>query len=159
MPTKQRTPYFEAREEVTKRSGINFWFSRFATRTAQFVGHPYVFFSAVTILVIWGLTGPYFHYSDTWQLVINTGTTIATFLIVFLIQHTQNRDAKVMQLKLDELIRAVGTARTELVQMESLSDEQLSALQTEFTRLQEHAAKGLKRIEESRKKRPSSQRV
>jgi len=135
------------------------WFRKVAHATAEAVGSPWAFLAGVAVTLLWAFSGPYFHYSDTWQLVINTGTTIATFLIVFLIQHTQNRAAKVMQLKLDELIRAVGTARTELVQMESLSDEQLRALQTEFTRLQEHAAKGLKRIEESRKKRPSSQRV
>ena len=135
------------------------WFRKTAQVTAEAVGSPWAFLLGVAVTVLWAASGPYFRYSDTWQLVINTGTTIATFLIVFLIQHTQNRDAKVMQLKLDELIRAVSSARTELVQMESLSDEQLKALQQEFTRLQEHAAKGLERIEESRKNRPASQRV
>ncbi len=135
------------------------WFGKAAVATANAVGSPWAFLIGVGVTVIWAISGPYFHYSDTWQLIINTGTTIATFLIVFLIQHTQNRDAKVMQLKLDELIRAVGSARTELVQMESLSDEELNALHDEFQKLQEHAAKGLKRIEESRKRRPASQRA
>ena len=130
------------------------WFSKVALATANAVGSPWAFLLGVGVTLLWACTGPFFHYSDTWQLVINTGTTIATFLIVFLIQYTQNRDAKVMQLKLDELIRAIGSARTELVQMESMSDEELTALHCEFQRLQEHAAKSLKRIEESRKKRP-----
>jgi low affinity Fe/Cu permease len=135
------------------------WFGKAATATANAVGSPWAFLLGVGVTIVWAFSGPYFHYSDTWQLIINTGTTIATFLIVFLIQHTQNRDAKVMHLKLDELIRAVSSARTELVQMESLSDEELKALQEEFQRLQEHAAKGLKRIEESKKRRPVSQRA
>src|SRR5579885_507057 len=135
------------------------WFGKTAQRTAEAVGSPWAFLAGVAVTVIWAASGPFFHYSDSWQLVINTGTTIATFLIVFLIQNTQNRDAKVIHLKLDELIRAVAAARTELVNMESMSDEDLKSLQEEFERLQEHAAKGLKRIEESRKKRPVSQRV
>ncbi len=140
-------------------SKMHVWFRKVAHKTAEAVGTPWAFIAAVAATLIWASTGPYFHYSDSWQLVINTGTTIATFLIVFLIQNTQNRDAKVIHLKLDELIRAVAAARTELVNMESMSDEDLKSLQEEFERLQEHAAKGLKRIEESRKKRPVSQRV
>jgi len=132
MPTKQKTPFIEAREEVSKRRGINFWFSRFASRTAQFVGHPYVFFSAVIILVIWGLTGPYFHYSDTWQLVINTGTSVITFLVVFLIQNTQNRDSKAINLKLDELIRSHHPASDDLIDIEKLSDEELQELENRY---------------------------
>jgi low affinity Fe/Cu permease len=134
------------------------WFGKASLATAEAVGSPWAFLTGVGVTVAWAVTGPYFHYSDTWQLVINTGTTIATFLIVFLIQYTQNRDAKVMQLKLDELIRAVASARTELVQMESMSDDELSALHEEFQRLQERAAKGLEQIERSRNKRPSPQR-
>lgn len=88
-------------------------------------------------VLIWAAMGPRYHYSDTWQLVINTGTSVATFLIVFLIQNTQNRDAKVMQLKLDELIRAVQSARTELVQMESLTDEELEKVRLGFQQLLE----------------------
>jgi low affinity Fe/Cu permease len=89
---------------------------------------------------VWAFTGPLFHYSDTWQLVINTGTTIVTFLMVFLIQNTQNRDARVVHLKLDELIRAVGGARNSLVDMEHLSDEELGRLQAEFETLRARAA-------------------
>jgi low affinity Fe/Cu permease len=99
--------------------------------------------------------GGYFHYSDTWQLVINTGTSIGTFLIVFLIQNTQNRDAKVMHLKLDELIRAVTSARTELVQMEELTDAELDVLQKEFQFHRDRAASTLERIAASREQRHS----
>jgi low affinity Fe/Cu permease len=102
------------------------------------------------VALVWAGTGSYFHYSDSWQLVINSGTSIATFLIVFLIQNTQNRDAKVMQLKLDELIRAVKPARTELVQMESLTDEELEELRREFQSCRDEASSNLKRLEESR---------
>jgi low affinity Fe/Cu permease len=126
------------------------WFRRLAQSTAEAVGSPWAFLIGAAVTLGWAVTGPYFHYSDTWQLVINTGTTIATFLIVFLIQHTQNRDAKVIQMKLDELIRAVSAARTELVQMEALSDEELDVLHEEFQSLQERACRGLKNIEESR---------
>jgi low affinity Fe/Cu permease len=90
---------------------------------------------AALIIVIWGASGPLFHYSDTWQLVINTGTTIVTFLMVFLIQNTQNRDAKAIHLKLDELLRGVKGARTQLVDLEALSDEELDDLQQQFKRI------------------------
>jgi low affinity Fe/Cu permease len=131
-------------------------FQKLALATAEMVGSRWAFFIGVLVTLIWAASGPYYGYSDTWQLVINTGTTIATFLMVFLIQYTQNRDAKVMHLKLDELIRAVSAARTELVHMELMSDEQLTVLQDEFQRLQERAARGLKEIEESKKKRPAA---
>jgi low affinity Fe/Cu permease len=134
-------------------------FHKLAHLTAEAVGSPWAFLMALVVTLAWAATGPFFHYSDTWQLIINTGTTIATFLIVFLIQHTQNRDAKVLHLKLDELIRAIGPARTELVNMESLTDEELKRLQNEFKQLQEHAATGLKRIEESRKTKERPARV
>jgi len=110
-------------------------FRKFAHRSAQAVGSPWAFFLAVASLIIWGLTGPRFHYSDTWQLVINTATSLSTFLVVFLIQNTQNRDTKVIHLKLDELIRAVQPARNSLVQMEDLTDAELDSLQHEFQRL------------------------
>jgi len=93
-------------------------------------------------VLLWAISGPIFGFSDTWQLVINTGTTIVTFLMVFLIQNTQNRDAKAMQLKLDELIRSVGGARDQLVDLEDLSDEQLEQLQRQFHQLRERAANG-----------------
>ncbi len=132
MSTADRKPFLEARQQISKAGTVNFWFSRFASRTAQIVGHPYVFFSALAILVIWGLTGPYFHYSDTWQLVINTGTSVVTFLVVFLIQNTQNRDAKALHLKLDELIRSHHPASDDLIDIEKLSDEELDALEKKY---------------------------
>jgi low affinity Fe/Cu permease len=132
-------------------------FRLFAKAAADAVGSPAAFLLAVFVTLLWAMTGPYFHYSDTWQLVINTGTSIGTFLIVFLIQNTQNRDAKVMQLKLDELIRAVQAARTELVQMEELTDEQLEALQREFQLHRDEAASNLERIAASRQRRQSTQ--
>jgi len=95
---------------------------------------------ALLVVVVWGVTGPLFHYSDTWQLVINTGTTIVTFLMVFLIQNTQNRDAHAVHLKLDELIRATKGARNALVGLEDMSDEDLDKLQREFERLRDEVA-------------------
>ncbi len=135
MGETPRTRFFEAREEVRKTSTINFWFSRFASRAAQIVGHPYVFFAAVAVLVIWGFTGTYFHYSDTWQLVINTGTSVVTFLVVFLIQNTQNRDSKAINLKLDELIRSHHPASDDLIDIEKLSDEELEDLEQRYERI------------------------
>jgi len=128
-------------------------FRKFAHKSAQAVGSPWAFFLALASLIIWGLTGPRFHYSDTWQLVINTATSLSTFLVVFLIQNTQNRDTKVIHLKLDELIRAVQPARNSLVQMEDLTDAELDSLQHEFQRLHKAAASRLGEIEESKKKR------
>jgi low affinity Fe/Cu permease len=119
------------------------FFRRLAQATAQAVGTPWTFLGAVVIVLVWAISGPAFHFSDTWQLVINTGTTIVTFLMVFLIQNTQNRDAKVMHLKLDELIRATHTARNRLVDMEAMSDEELAALQHEFKELHRRAGEAL----------------
>lgn len=111
------------------------WFRQFSRTTASLVGAPLAFVLALAVVVIWVLTGPLFHYSDTWQLVINTATTIVTFLIVFLIQNTQNHDTRAIQLKLDELIRAVREARTRLVDLEDLPDSELARLEQEFRRL------------------------
>ncbi|HEX5437998.1 MAG TPA: low affinity iron permease family protein [Gemmatimonadaceae bacterium] len=116
---------------------MNEFFRRCSHRSSEIVGSSWAFLVAVALIVVWALTGSLFRYSDTWQLVINTGTTIITFLMVFLIQNTQNRDAKAMQIKLDELLRAVARARTGMVDIEDLSDEQLNALQSEFKRLRE----------------------
>jgi low affinity Fe/Cu permease len=110
-------------------------FRKFAHVVAAAVGSPRAFLVALLSLVIWGFTGPMFGYSDTWQLVINTGTSLITFLMVFIIQNSQNRDTKAMQLKLDELLRAVEGARTKLVNLENLSDDDLLQLQEEFARL------------------------
>ena len=112
-------------------------FRKFANKTSEVVGSPWSFLAAVLIIAIWAVSGPLFGFSDTWQLVINTGTTIITFLMVFLIQNTQNRDAKAIHLKLDELLRGVEGARTGLVDLEDLSDEQLKKLQEQFQNLRE----------------------
>ena len=112
-------------------------FRQFAHKTSQVVGSSWAFIIAVLLIVVWAATGPIFHFSDTWQLVINTSTTIVTFLMVFLIQNTQNRDAKAIHLKLDELIKGVKGARTSLVDLEDLTDAELEALQAEFKKLQQ----------------------
>ncbi len=112
----------------------------FAERTANAVGTYWAFLIALAVVAIWAITGPYFAYSDTWQLFINTGTTIVTFLIVFLIQNTQNRETRVMALKLDELLRGVEGARTGFVSLDSMSDEELEIVQKEFTRLRDKYA-------------------
>jgi low affinity Fe/Cu permease len=103
--------------------------------TARQCGRPTTFVLACLVVVVWALTGPLFKYSDTWQLVINTGTTVVTFLMVFLIQNTQNRDSAILHLKLDELIRATDAARNKLLNLEDLSDTELEHLKTSFTRL------------------------
>src|SRR5213075_909196 len=114
-------------------------FRVFARRSSIVLGSAWAFTAAVLIIVIWSATGPTFHFSDTWQLIINTGTTIVTFLMVFLIQNTQNRDAKAVHLKLDEIIRALKGARNELVDLEKLSDEDLISLEKQFERVREKA--------------------
>jgi low affinity Fe/Cu permease len=128
-------------------------FRRFARAVANAVGAPWAFLAAVGIIVVWGATGRLFGYSDRWQLFVNTGTTIVTFLMVFLIQNTQNRDARVTQLKLDELIRAVTTARTQLVAMEEMTDEELAKLEAEFHRLHTTASE-VRRTRIERRTRP-----
>jgi low affinity Fe/Cu permease len=123
-------------------------FGVFARKTSTVLGSAWAFVCAILIIVVWALTGPTFHYSDTWQLIINTGTTIVTFLMVFLIQNTQNRDAKAVHLKLDELIRALGPARNKLVDLEKLSDDELKKLEGEFERLREKAEGAKEEVEE-----------
>ncbi len=112
-------------------------FRRFSAKVSEAMGSPWMFILAVLTIVIWLVSGPFFDFSDTWQLVINTGTTIITFLMVFLIQNTQNRDAKALHLKLDELIRGVKGARTDLVDLENLSEDELNSLSEEFRLLRE----------------------
>ena len=116
-------------------------FRQLAGRTADIAGSPWAFLFAVGCIVVWAALGPQFKYSDAWQLVINTGTTIVTFLMVFLIQNLQNRDARAMHLKLDELLRAVKNARTQLVNLENMTDEELDALQKEFAKLHDRATR------------------
>lgn len=108
------------------------WFRVLAVRTSQWSGKPLAFTLAGTTVLVWGITGPIFHYSDTWQLVINTGTTIITFLMVFLIQATQNRDAAAIQLKLDELIRALSSAHNEIIAAEELQDNEIESLKADI---------------------------
>ena len=114
-------------------------FRVFARRSSMALGSAWAFAGAVLAILVWVLTGPLFHFSDTWQLVINTATTIVTFLMVFLIQNTQNRDAKAAHLKLDELIRALKGARNELVVLEDLSDEELKKLEEQFKNMRKRA--------------------
>jgi low affinity Fe/Cu permease len=124
---------------------MNEAFRRFASTASEVLGSAWAFILAAVSIAAWALTGPIFHFSDTWQLMANTGTTLVTFLMVFLIQNTQNRDAKAIHLKLDELIRGVKGARTGLVDLEDLSDEELAQLQKQFQALHERLSeRGIK---------------
>jgi low affinity Fe/Cu permease len=114
-------------------------FRIFARKSSGLLGSAWAFVIALLIIAVWAVTGPIFHFSDTWQLIINTGTTIVTFLMVFLIQNTQNRDAKAVHLKLDEIIRALKGARNELVDLEELADEDLKKLEEQFKRIRAKA--------------------
>jgi low affinity Fe/Cu permease len=138
MKTQQRKV-----EERKKSKGlfcvVSDAFRVVARRASAALGSAWAFALAGLIILVWIGTGPAFHYSDTWQLIINTGTTIVTFLMVFLIQNTQNRDAKAAQLKLDEIIRAVDAARNELVDLENCSEEDLKKLEQQFARIRERA--------------------
>lgn len=111
------------------------WYTRFAKAAAHFCGRPRVFTLAVTVIVVWVITGPFFKFSDTWQLVINTGTTIITFLMVFLIQNTQNRDTQAIQVKLDELIRATKGAHNALLDLEEIEEDTLDAFRAKYQAL------------------------
>lgn len=120
------------------------WYSRFAKSASHFCGRPRVFTLAAALIVVWLVSGPLFGFSDTWQLVINTGTTIITFLMVFLIQNTQNRDTEAMQVKLDELIRATQGAHTALLDLEELEEEELDAFRAKYEALATAARARLK---------------
>lgn len=110
-------------------------FGKFAAAASAWLGSKWAFVGAIAIIAVWTITGPLFHYSDTWQLVINTGTTIITFLMVFIIQNTQNRDARAINLKLDELIHAIDTAKNQMMDIENLSDEELDAIHEKYTQM------------------------
>lgn len=129
------------------------WFRKFAHRSSTLVGSPQAFALALIVIVVWAVLGPSFGYSDTWQLVINTGTTIITFLMVFLIQNTQNRDGRAIQLKLDELIRASKHARNLLIDLENMSDEDLDAFHKELCLQKESTEQHLARVRKHRDKR------
>ncbi len=118
-------------------------FTRFAKWTASATGHPSTFVFAVSVIVAWATTGPIFGFSDTWQLVINTGTTIVTFLMVFLIQNTQNRDSEAIQVKLDELIRVMEGAHNALLNLEELDEKELDLIRVNYVKLAEEARKAL----------------
>jgi low affinity Fe/Cu permease len=120
-------------------------FNRFSKETARATGHPTSFVVALAVIVVWGVTGPMFHFSDTWQLVINTSTTIVTFLMVFLIQSTQNRDSAAVQLKLDELIRCLEGAHNSLLDLEELSEPELDQFRRRYEQLAEEARETLRR--------------
>ena len=130
-------------------------FTRFAKWTAHATGRPTTFFLAALVIVVWGVTGPIFQFSDTWQLIINTGTTIVTFLMVFLIQSTQNRDAEAVQVKLDEIIRAIGNAQNELLDLEEMEEEDLDKMRQEYCDM---ARKARDRRAKSRSERRTEER-
>jgi low affinity Fe/Cu permease len=117
------------------------WFTRFAKMTSHIAGRPITFAAAVLIIVMWAVTGPLFGFSDTWQLVINTGTTIITFLMVFLIQNTQNRDTEALQVKLDELIRATSGAKNLLLDLEELDEKELEEIRSDYLKMADSARK------------------
>lgn len=121
------------------------WFTRFSKWASRFTGRPGTFAVAVAIILLWAITGPIFHFSDTWQLVINTGTTIITFLMVFLIQNTQNRDTQALQIKLDELLRSVENAHTVLLDLEELDEEELDTVRKDYLELARKAREALRR--------------
>ncbi len=121
------------------------WFTRAAKWASRAAGRPSTFIGAVVIILLWAITGPLFHFSDTWQLVINTGTTIITFLMVFLIQNTQNRDTDAMQVKLDELLRAVDSAKNTMIDLEELDDAELEAIREDYLKLARRAKAKVKR--------------
>ena len=124
------------RENIeTRIRTTNDWFGRFAAAASTWLGSRWAFAIAGTVIIVWAATGPIFHYSDTWQLIINTGTTIVTFLMVFLIQNTQNRDARAINLKLNELIRAIDAARDQMIDIESLSDLELKEIATTYEKI------------------------
>jgi low affinity Fe/Cu permease len=134
------------------------WFDSFARHTSMFCGKPVIFLGAVVIVVVWAATGPIFHYSDTWQLVINTGTTIVTFLMVFLIQNTQNRDAMAVQVKLADLIIAVEGAHNKLANCEEMSEEELEELHKQYREQASIAAQELESRRGGKKDKPRSRK-
>lgn len=122
-----------------QKAGPNLWFTRFAGRAAHIAGTPWVFAIALLSIVLWAATGPLLGFSEVWQLTVNTGTTIVTFLMVFLIQNTQNRDSVAMQIKLDELIRATRNAENSLLDLEELTEEELDKFRNTYEKLAEQA--------------------
>src|SRR6266567_3555014 len=136
-------PHLSAPDEVRRmkqdqeNQAFSVWFGTIAAKTTGWVGSAWAFILAVFVIVLWGAAGPYFHYSDTWQLVINTATTVITFLVVFLIQNTQNRNDRALHLKLDEVIRSIRSAHNEMIDIEQLSDAELEQLAKHYHRVRE----------------------
>ncbi len=128
-----------ANSSSSKRPAVNKpaadWFGHFSSLASAYVGSRWAFAVAISVIAVWAVAGPIYHYSDTWQLIINTGTTIVTFLMVFLIQNTQNRDARAINLKLNELIHAISTAQDQMMDIENLSDDELAVLSQHYERL------------------------
>ena len=133
-----------------EKKTLSTWFAHTARLIAHATGRPAAFIIALSIIIIWAVTGPIFHFSDTWQLVINTGTTIITFLMVFLIQNAQNRDTEALQLKLDELIRSLHTAKNEIIDTEEMDDEEMEQLHKDYLELARSARASLSRHQKKR---------
>jgi low affinity Fe/Cu permease len=147
-----------------RRRGLGAWLARFSLAATQWAGSSWAFGTAVAIIFVWGLTGPIFHYSDTWQLVINTGTTIVTFVMVFLIQRAQNKESKAVQLKLNEIVAAINGASNRLIDVESLSEDEIEVLgkhYAEMSRLAEQSGSILEShsIDEARVRAEAKQRA
>jgi len=157
MGTRLFWETLEACSVVCSEKGLNKMhemFRKFSNKTSEIVGSPWAFMIAALVIVLWAVSGPIFGFSDTWQLVINTSTTIITFLMVFIIQNTQNRDNKAIQLKLDELIRSQADARNSMLDLENLSDEELKRIQKEFDEIWE--SRELQSASKDRDKRTKS---
>ncbi len=147
----------QSKDCKTQPYAANDRFGRFSSMASYWLGSKWAFTLAVGIILLWAVTGPIFRFSDTWQLIINTGTTIVTFLMVFIIQNTQNRDARAINLKLDELIRAIDKARNQMINIENLSDKELDLLTEKYRGLQPIIEQGSER-ESARGQRESVQK-
>jgi low affinity Fe/Cu permease len=138
-------PFFRKQEKKMRPTKTASWFTQFAKSTARATGKPVAFVAAAGVILVWSITGPLFGFSDTWQLVINTSTTIVTFLMVFLIQNTQNRDSEAVQVKLDELIRVTEGAHNALLNLEELEEKELDRIRAQYASLAERARVDLNR--------------
>jgi low affinity Fe/Cu permease len=151
-PREERSAKSKTKPALQQTSSVSEWFHRFAQRTSNIVGAPATFVAAVLLIVVWAISGPFMGFSETWQLIINTSTTILTFLMVFLIQNTQNRDGRAIHLKLDELIHGVKGARNRIIDLENCTDEELAELEKEFKRLRERDVHAQKRHTEAKER-------
>jgi low affinity Fe/Cu permease len=137
-----RLPVAAIEADRGRKQGKGDAFGKFAAFASGWLGSKWAFVVALVVIVVWAVTGPLFHYSDTWQLVINTGTTIITFLMVFIIQNTQNRDARAINLKLDELIHSIDKARNQMMDIENLSDEELDLIHAKYEKMRAECSEG-----------------